>query len=267
MLEYNFTFESFGVRVTVESNRQTVVDRVRDIANYALLGRLTEIDPLLAEHRLQIIEIDNIYRAALGDEDFGDNPDLNSLLKYIGSRIRILVAEYTREFVFVHAGVVEWNGKAIVLPGQSFSGKTTLVAELVKLGATYFSDEYALFDEDGNVHPFPRPLAIRDSFDSAIREDVNVEALGGVPATRSARVGMMFFGKYRSKARWKPIFISPGVGIIELITHTIPMRVNSEFAIKALTNAVRGAKIAKSARGEADISAEKLLHFVDINNN
>ena len=44
--------------------------------------------------------------------------------------------------------IVTWGrGRAIVIPGRTFSGKSTLVAELVRAGATYYSDEYAVEDE------------------------------------------------------------------------------------------------------------------------
>ena len=71
------------------------------------------------------------------------------------------VAEEARRGVFVHAGVVGWKGRALVLPGKSGAGKTTLVAELIRAGATYYSDEYAVLDERGRVHPYARPLAVR----------------------------------------------------------------------------------------------------------
>ncbi len=118
MAEHTFAFESFGVRVCVESNEAAAIEQVRATADYALLGRLSDIDPMFADHRLHIDNIGSTYSSGLDGEDFGDNPDLASLLKYVGSRIRILVAEYAREVVFVHAGVVTWNGRPLSSPGQ-----------------------------------------------------------------------------------------------------------------------------------------------------
>jgi hypothetical protein len=69
------------------------------------------------------------------------------------------VAENARRWIFVHAGVVAWRGQAIVIPGATQSGKTSLVAALVRAGAEYFSDEYAVFDARGRVHPLPRGWA------------------------------------------------------------------------------------------------------------
>ena len=62
----------------------------------------------------------------------------------------------------VHGGVVAHDGRALLLPGPTHAGKSTLVAELVRRGAPYFSDEYALIDADGRVHPYPRALLLRD---------------------------------------------------------------------------------------------------------
>ena len=68
-----------------------------------------------------------------------------------------------RIFVFLHAGVIGWRDRAFVFPGPSFAGKSTLIAELVRAGATYYSDEYAVVDEDGRVHPYARALQMRQS--------------------------------------------------------------------------------------------------------
>ena len=41
------------------------------------------------------------------------------------------------------------------------TGKTTLVKALVEAGATYYSDEFAVLDKEGQVQPYPVPLSIR----------------------------------------------------------------------------------------------------------
>src|SRR5215213_192989 len=68
--------------------------------------------------------------------------DMDSVFSEIGLDLKFHFAEAARRKVFVHAGVVGWQGRAVVIPGRCFTGKTTLVAELVRAGATYYSDEY-----------------------------------------------------------------------------------------------------------------------------
>src|SRR4051794_18476474 len=52
--------------------------------------------------------------------------DLEEALEIFAADVQLHVAEHAHRRVFVHAGVVGWRGQAIVMPGRSFSGKTTL---------------------------------------------------------------------------------------------------------------------------------------------
>ncbi len=87
--------------------------------------------------------------------------DLEPVFETLESDLRLSVASEAKRRIFLHAGVVGWKGRAIVLPGRTFSGKSTLVAELLRAGATYYSDDLAVLDARGRVHPFATPLAIR----------------------------------------------------------------------------------------------------------
>ena len=100
------------------------------------------------------------------------------------------VAERAPEHLFVHAGVVGWEGHAIVMPGASFAGKTTLVQAWLDAGATYYSDEFAVLDRAGRVHPFARPLAIRDG-STAVTRRVPVAALGAESGSTPLPVGLV----------------------------------------------------------------------------
>ena len=103
--------------------------------------------------------------------------DLESVLQSFESSVHLHVAEMAPHKVFVHAGVVGWKEKAIVIPGRSFSGKSTLVAEFVRAGAKYYSDEYAVLDVQGNVHPYSRPVVMREN---GARKKYTAEELGGI---------------------------------------------------------------------------------------
>src|SRR5438094_6797894 len=78
------------------------------------------------------------------------NEILASLERYLEETLIVGAPRRT----FLHAGVVGWRGRALVLPGRSRAGKSTLVAELVRAGATYLSDEYAVLDDAARAHPF-----------------------------------------------------------------------------------------------------------------
>jgi hypothetical protein len=63
---------------------------------------------------------------------------------------------------WVHAGVVEKGGRALLLPAMSRSGKSTLTAALLGVGFRFGSDELAPLDAEGRVEPYPVPIRMRE---------------------------------------------------------------------------------------------------------
>jgi HprK-related kinase A len=70
-------------------------------------------------------------------------------------------------YLLLHAGVVERNGRAIVMPALPGSGKSTLTAALTLRGFRLLSDEFGVVRmEDSRLLPMLRPLALKnDSID------------------------------------------------------------------------------------------------------
>lgn len=63
----------------------------------------------------------------------------------------------------IHGGVVARNGRCVVLPAESGSGKTCLVAGLLCNGWQYLSDECAPFEgSDLRLHPIPIAMATKE---------------------------------------------------------------------------------------------------------
>ena len=174
--------------------------------------------------------------------------EVPEVLRALESDIQLYVAAGARRRLFVHAGVVGWRGRAIVIPGRSMSGKSTLVAALIRAGATYYSDEYAVFDEQGRVHPYPRPLSLRDD-SAAGRTELPMpapsRAAGPLP------LGLLAVTRYRRGAHWKPQSLSAGRAGIELLAHTVAARRQPARALRVLSRALAGTIALKGARGEA----------------
>lgn len=171
--------------------------------------------------------------------------------------LHLYVAARSRGWLFIHAGVVRWQRAAIVIPGQSFSGKSTLVAALVQAGATAYSDEYAIFDSSGHVHAFPRPLRIRaDGHQHAHRIQLPREI------TRDPLKNILLvFSKYEEDASWKPRRISPGAAMLHLLANTIAVRHDPQRALSVLSRVAGHAAAFESYRGEARHITESLLEL------
>jgi hypothetical protein len=181
-------------------------------------------------------------------------------LAVLESHLTQAVAEMAPARLFVHAGVVGWKGRAILIPGPSHAGKSTLVAALLAAGATYYSDEYAVLDRQGRVHSFPRALQLRDARDVATR--VDPEQLGGRRAHAPLPVGLVAVARYDEGARWRPARLTPGRAVLELLANTIVARSHPAAALATLRRVVSRAQSFAGRRGEAKETAAWLLEAV-----
>ena len=184
--------------------------------------------------------------------------NLDEVLAILESNVALYVAERARRRIFVHAGAVGWEGKAILVPGRTLSGKTSLVAALLRAGATYYSDEYAVLDERGRVHPYPRPLSVREKA-GALSVKRPAAEFGAPTGTKPIPVGLVAVTSYKEGARFRPRRQSEGRGILELMANTVPARRRPKTAFATLARAVREVPILKGVRGEADNVAKALL--------
>jgi hypothetical protein len=187
--------------------------------------------------------------------------DLEELLGQFETYLTLHVAERARRRIFVHAGVVGWRGQAIVMPARSFGGKTTLVAALVRAGASYYSDEFAVLDADGQVHPYPRALSVRG--EGGERRKYSPEAFGGRSGARPLPVGLVLVTAYQHQARWQPRLLSPGQAVLALLENTVPARSRSTEALTVLERAVTHGTALKGRRGEAEQTAAAVLRRLD----
>ena len=95
-------------------------------------------------------------------------------------RMLELCEERLERFVSLHAAAVARDGELVLLAGESGSGKTTLTLALLGAGWTYLSDDLAPVSvETAHVHPFPKPLGVKDAAAwEGVREAFAGSALG-----------------------------------------------------------------------------------------
>jgi hypothetical protein len=169
-----------------------------------------------------------------------------------------VVALEARGRLFVHAGVVGWRGRAIVIPGPSGSGKTSMVAALLRAGATYYSDEYAVLDRRGRVHPFPRPLSVRAGPDGIPRRESAAD-LGAKTGTASLPTGLIVVTGYQPGASWKPRHLTPGQVFLALLRNTVAVRKQPDTAFQVLRQVASAGSGLAGRRGDASLVADQVL--------
>jgi hypothetical protein len=248
-------FEAFGVTVGVRVNKPRILGMLDDrfppgfrqqkVQN---VKRLYSLYVDQAERRRGVRRFHSVYsdtQVLLRSENETD------LYEAFERDVDSFIAETSTTRFFVHAGVVGWKGRAIVIPGRSYSGKSTLVAEFLRAGATYYSDEFAVFDRKGHVHPFSRPLGIRVEGAEQRQTRKTADEFGSKAGNTPLPVGLVIVTEYRKLTAWRPRPISPGRGVLKLLANAFSTRVSPARALRILTKAGEGAHILVGGRGEA----------------
>ena len=186
-------------------------------------------------------------------------PTDEAAFAWLGQDIDNSVAQRSRMMLFVHAGVVGWRGLAIVIAGRSHSGKSTLVAELVRQGALYYSDEFAVLDDRGMVHAYRRTLVLRG--DPGPQTGLRL-LRAGAPA-KPLPIGLVVAGSYRSEVVWRPTIVRGARAVLPIIDGTVQGRERSAKMLRIAAGIAPGIVTLQGSRSEAADVAAQLLELVD----
>ena len=101
-----------------------------------------------------------------------------------------IIGARLNQFLLLHAGVVERDGHALILPAMPGSGKSTLTAALVQRGWRLLSDEFGAYDDrTGQFTAVLKPVALKNQSIDVIRHFAPGATLGPVfPKTRKGDV-------------------------------------------------------------------------------
>jgi hypothetical protein len=258
-------FDSYGLRVGVRTNAPALLAR---LTPHLPPGWRAGASPFV--DRVFSVWVDpggegaRPSRVYAGQIRRARTADLSRVLAVLESEIRHSVAACAARRTFVHAGVVGWRGRAILIPGRSRSGKTTLVSALLGAGAMYLSDEFAVLDGRGRVHPFAKPLSIRGPGGCDVHARARrAEELGGAVGAQPLPVGLVVLAEHRPGAVWRPERLTRGQAVLEMLAHTVPARLRPEASLTALEHAVAKATVLRGARGEAGDLAPELLRSLE----
>ena len=250
-------FEAFGVGFRLETNRPDL-----------LAPLLTDLPPSDAvdDDRPRTtfrLDFDDAGQPASllvdGHAHTVDLPADSPLDWQFDALVTLHVAENS-PYVFVHAGVVRYRDRAILFPGRSFAGKSTLTAALLTAGAEYLSDDFAVIDDDGRVRPFHCPLRMRTS---AGRLEKRPADFGAVSAVEPTQVCLIVDTEYRPGADFRPRRLTQGEGVLRMFAHAVAARSAPARVGSVLARVARNAACLAGPRGDAAETARRILNLCD----
>jgi 2-oxoglutarate-Fe(II)-dependent oxygenase superfamily protein len=182
------------------------------------------------------------------------------LLESLNEHIDNTIALCSRQKLFVHAGVVGWRGLAIVIPGSSLTGKSMLIAELVRRGAVYYSDKFAVLDDTGAVHPYRRALVLHGKERTEpndlrlIREGASVEPL---------QIGLIVATPYRQGTAWRPSVLRGAPAVLSVLQATVRAREETARMLQVAARIAPNVVTVAGLRPEAAEVAPRILDAID----
>jgi hypothetical protein len=249
-----------GYRVAVASDDASVIEALSD--HFALM--LAPESPSGSDATFTVRPFGTGFRVEGSGVVASTGPALETLLGFLEQQIRARFMEFQPALHWVHAGAVERRGGAIILPGATLRGKSTLVAALCAHGWRYLSDEAAPIDLDkGEVFPFPRTLGMRvspkkwlDPGAAARLDKRQVRFSEPEVAPGPALLRAIVFPEYDGRSRAKLAPYPAGSALHELIRTSMNFRDHATTALRGLGDLVGRIPAYRLAFSDANEAAQ-----------
>jgi hypothetical protein len=249
----------YGVTITFRSNSEQLLAAIDSDFIPAASPTYDTFDADL-EYFLEANQRTGNYQASIGSSRLIGTSDQHSLIEAVKDHVHHTLAATAAQNLFLHAGAVAWHGKALLFPGRSHSGKSTLVRSLISAGAVYLSDEFAVLDENGFVHPFARPISLRTP---AGRVRCRPSDIGGLVARHALPVGAIVFTRFSPRETFRPECLTAGRAVLEVLKHLVAIRAYPQRAIQMARAVTSRSLVIRSPRGDASSAAAEILNIVE----
>ncbi|MGA1440375.1 MAG: hypothetical protein ACO4CU_11165 [Ilumatobacteraceae bacterium] len=178
----------------------------------------------------------------------------------VESAIGLFAAEHLTARVAVHAAVLVTDHGAIVLPGATHTGKSTLARAARQRGLLVLGDEYALVDTaSGAVQGWPRPLRTRRPSHVERTPLDEAEQVSAFTDHSVALVAVLTYSPASPSIR--PV--SRVDMVIEVLRNTVCARVRPEASVSAAMAMTSNALLVVGTRGESDATIDVLLEQLE----
>ena len=218
------------------------------------------------------------HRLSLSGETLAESPDIRDVLHRLSWHVNTTAMRTCTDLLVVHAGAVATpTGSGVMLPGRSGSGKTSLVAALVRAGWGYLSDEAGAIDPvTRRLCPYPRELSIKpgmfEDFADRVEPDqgfpissrewlVAPETLRADPLGGPSDVDVIVFLEPDPGAPTRVTPLSPARSVAALMEHVSNREVWGARALTVLAEVAAGARSYSLQTGRPDAAVRAVLEL------
>jgi hypothetical protein len=224
---------------------------------------------------------DSLFALARGGRSIEDTATPGGVVHFLLWEVHKQAVASVKSLLALHAGAVSWRGSGVVLPGTTGSGKTTLVAGLVRAGFSYLSDDSALIElPGGRLHRFPKSLTLRPesirlmpelatklapefAWPTRLRYDLPIDAIRADALGDPCRVRYVISPTYArgSSTRLEPV--SRAETLFNLSRNSLNLDEFGRDGLAVLADVVRGATCFRMQVGDLDSSVNAVRTLVE----
>lgn len=220
------------------------------------------------------------YRLLRNGEWMVGSDDPAAVIDDLFARVNVDTVRATRDLVLVHAGAVATPaGIGVLLPASAGSGKSTLVAGLVRAGFGYLSDEAAVLDpKTGMLHAYPVHLSLkaasRDRFPEALPRPADLALSGGMwhvdpdvirsgAVASSCEVGFVISHRYDPDAEATVEPITAAQACTTLTMNLMLARRDAPRSLDLLAEICRASQSYRLVRGDVEAAVEAIVELTE----
>ena len=255
--QYCFAVSIFGLVIFLEASSADLI-ALLDRSVFPSIPR-TRMSSAYADVSIRVVETASGFHLYRNQVLVASVAQLDVLTRLLIDCIDRSFIEGVKNLYAIHAGAVLLGDRALLLPGASHAGKSSLVAELLRRGATCLSDEYALIDGAGLVHSYPRPLLMRDS--KQVQTPVLPSQFKAKTASRPARVGWILSLGYQPDGSWNVKSVPQSLALMSILQNTPHTLEDSPRMLSFFERAVASAQCFAGSRGECVDAADQILRL------
>ncbi|MBY8967153.1 glycosyltransferase [Algiphilus sp. NNCM1] len=252
--------EAFGLRIGFQTN---VPEFLAPIAKGFAHGWSVEVDNevdivyTLVEYQTCLkLYVDSHVAGRIEQEHWISRKGRREVPELVAGSLRYELVERVNDHVFIDAAVVSWKGQAILILGDRWSGRTSLMFEFLKAGAEYYSHAFAAVDGDGRVLAFAQPPAFID-IDGNPKNTWPIESLNC--GLEPIGVGMVVDHPLHPGVKFRPQSVSPAKTVGKLFAQTLNARRLGHFAFRSLQRAAENALSFVGPRGDMESTVAELI--------
>ena len=189
---------------------------------------------------------------------------------------RYAIETCARDLV-LHAAAAEHEGHALLFPAAPGSGKSTLVAGLIRAGLRYLTDDAAAVDlQSLRVRPYPKPIAIEPGSQDVLRDlepssapagagrawQVPVSAIRGGSVADAAPPSFVVAPRYQAGAVTSLVPMRPAEAVMVLAENSFNLLSHGQVGLEALALVVQRSQCYRLTVGDLDVACRLVLELV-----